>query len=215
MRAPRQWTAGQQRSIAPKSAEFELLKAAGYNAVRTSHNPPLPAFLDACDRLGLLVLDEAFDTWKANKVKYDYGRDFDEWWQRDISAMVLRDRNHLLDVLWSIGNEIPEVLVGEGSGIAKRLAEQVRSLDSSRPLTQAVPTSTSGPFPDAVLAVLDIAGYNYNLARNYGKRPSAGPLAAHDDDGIFPRRGVRAMATGERQSVHSRRFCLDRDGLPR
>ena len=145
----------------------ELLKAAGYNAVRTSHNPPSPAFLDACDRLGLLVLDEAFDTWKANKVKYDYGRNFDEWWQRDISAMVLRDRNHPSVVLWSIGNEIPEVLVERGPAIAKRLADQVRSLDSSRPLTQAVPTSTSGPFPDAVLAVLDIAGYNYNLARNY------------------------------------------------
>ena len=145
----------------------ELLKAAGYNAVRTSHNPPSPAFLDACDRVGLLVLDEAFDTWKANKVKYDYGRNFDEWWQRDISAMVLRDRNHPSVVLWSIGNEIPEVLVERGPAIAKRLADQVRSLDSSRPLTQAVPTSTSGPFPDAVLAVLDIAGYNYNLARNY------------------------------------------------
>ena len=136
-------------------------------AVRTSHNPPSPAFLDACDRVGLLVLDEAFDTWKANKVKYDYGRNFDEWWQRDISAMVLRDRNHPSVVLWSIGNEIPEVLVERGPAIAKRLADQVRSLDSSRPLTQAVPTSTSGPFPDAVLAVLDIAGYNYNLARNY------------------------------------------------
>ena len=145
----------------------ELLKAAGYNAVRTSHNPPSPAFLDACDRAGLLVLDEAFDTWKANKVKYDYGRDFDEWWQRDISAMVLRDRNHPSVILWSIGNEIPEVLVERGPGIAKQLAAQVRSLDSSRPLTQAVPTSTSGPLPDAVLSVLDIAGYNYNLARNY------------------------------------------------
>ena len=146
----------------------ELLKAAGYNAVRTSHNPPSPAFLDACDRAGLLVLDEAFDTWKANKLKYDYGRNFDEWWQRDISAMVLRDRNHPSIVVWSIGNEIPELLVERGPAIAKRLADQVRSLDSSRPLTQAVPTSTSGPFPDAVLAVLDIAGYNYNLARNYG-----------------------------------------------
>jgi len=145
----------------------ELLKAAGFNAVRTSHNPPSPAFLDACDRAGLLVLDEAFDTWKANKLKYDYGRNFDEWWQRDISAMVLRDRNHPSIVVWSIGNEIPELLVERGPAIAKRLADQVRSLDSSRPLTQAVPTSTSGPFPDAVLTVLDIAGYNYNLARNY------------------------------------------------
>lgn len=145
----------------------ELLKAAGYNAVRTAHNPPSPAFLDACDRLGLLVLDEAFDTWKANKVRFDYGRDFEEWWQRDISAMVLRDRNHPSIVLWSIGNEIPEVLVERGPAIAKQLAAQVRSLDSSRPLTQAFPTSTSGPLPDAVFSVLDIGGYNYNLAQHY------------------------------------------------
>ena len=94
--------------------KVELLKAAGYNAVRTAHNPPSPAFLDACDRLGLLVLDEPFDTWKANKVKFDYGRDFDEWWKRDISAMVLRDRNHPSIVIWGIGNEIPELEVERG-----------------------------------------------------------------------------------------------------
>ena len=91
----------------------QLLKTAGYNAVRTAHNPPSPGFLDACDRLGLLVLDEAFDTWKASKAKFDYGRNFDEWWQRDLSAMVLRDRNHPSVIFWSIGNEIPEVLVGK------------------------------------------------------------------------------------------------------
>ncbi|MGC4048895.1 MAG: glycoside hydrolase family 2 TIM barrel-domain containing protein [Paludibaculum sp.] len=142
----------------------QLLKAAGFNAVRTSHNPPSPAFLDACDRLGLLVFDEAFDTWKANKAKFDYGRDFDEWWQRDLSAMVLRDRNHPSVIFWSIGNEIPEVLVERGPSIAKQLAAQVRSLDSSRPVSQAFPTSTSGEFPDAVIANLDVTGYNYNLA---------------------------------------------------
>jgi beta-galactosidase len=145
----------------------ELLKAAGFNAVRTSHNPPSPAFLDACDRLGLLVLDEAFDTWKANKVKFDYGRNFDEWWQRDLSAMVLRDRNHPSIVFWSIGNEIPEVLVERGPAMAKRLATQVRSLDSSRPVTEAFPTSTSGQYPDAVISSLDVTGYNYNLATHH------------------------------------------------
>ena len=108
----------QWRSTAPKIAA-QLLKAAGFNAVRTSHNPPSPAFLEACDRLGLLVFDEAFDTWKANKAKFDYGRNFDEWWQRDISAMVLRDRNHPSVIFWSIGNEIPEVLVERGPGMAK------------------------------------------------------------------------------------------------
>src|SRR5271165_1697234 len=106
--------------------KVELLKAAGFNSVRTAHNPPSPAFLNACDRLGLLVLDEPFDTWKANKAKFDYGRDFDEWWQRDLSAMVLRDRNHPSVIFWSIGNEIPEVLVERGPGMAKKLAAQVR-----------------------------------------------------------------------------------------
>ena len=147
--------------------KVQLLKAAGYKAVRTAHNPPSPAFLDACDWLGLLVLDEPFDTWKASKVKFDYGRYFDEWWQRDISAMVLRDRNHPSVVFWGIGNEIPEVFVERGGPIAKKLAAQVRSLDSSRPLTQAMPGTTSGPNQQAVFSVLDIGGYNYNLAKNY------------------------------------------------
>lgn len=154
----------------------ELLKAAGFNAVRTAHNPPSPAFLDACDRLGLLVLDEAFDAWKAAKVKFDYGRDFDEWWQRDLSAMVLRDRNHPSVIFWSIGNEIPEALVERGPGMARQLARQVRSLDTSRPVTQAFPTSTSGQYPDAVISNLDVTGYNYNLATHYeedhGRLPS-------------------------------------------
>ena len=145
----------------------ELLKAAGYNAVRTAHNPPSPAFLDACDRLGLLVLDEAFDTWKANKAKFDYGRNFEEWWQRDLSAMVLRDRNHPSVIFWSIGNEIPEVLVERGPSMAKELASEVRSLDRSRPVTQAFPTSTSGKYPDGVISNLDIVGYNYNLGTHY------------------------------------------------
>ncbi len=147
--------------------KVQLLKAAGHNAVRTAHNPPSSAFLDACDRLGLLVLDEPFDTWKASKVKFDYSRDFDEWWERDISAMVLRDRNHPSVVLWGIGNEIPEVFVERGGPLAKKLAAQVRSLDSSRPLTQAMPGTTSGPNQKAVFSVLDIGGYNYNLAKNY------------------------------------------------
>ena len=149
--------------------KVELLKAAGHNAVRTAHNPPSPAFLDACDRLGLLVLDEPFDTWKASKLKSDYGRDFDDWWQRDISAMVLRDRNHASIVLWGIGNEIPEAFVDRGGAMAKKLAAQVRSLDNSRPITQAFPGTTSGSNQEAVFTALDIVGYNYNLANNYAE----------------------------------------------
>jgi beta-galactosidase len=149
-----------------EARRVELLKAAGHNAVRTAHNPPSPAFLDACDRLGLLVLDEPFDTWKVSKAKFDYGRDFDDWWQRDLSAMVLRDRNHPSIVIWGIGNEIPEAYVEAGGAMAKQLAALVRSLDSSRPITQAFPGTTSGPTHEAVFASLDVVGYNYNLAGN-------------------------------------------------
>jgi beta-galactosidase len=145
----------------------ELLKAAGMNAVRTAHNPPSPAFLDACDRLGLLVLDEPFDTWKADKVKFDYGHDFDEWWKRDITSMVLRDRNHPSIVIWGIGNEIPELEVEQGKVIGKELADQVRSLDNTRPLTLAFPGTTTTPNAAAVFSQLDITGYNYNLIPSY------------------------------------------------
>lgn len=143
-----------------------LLKAAGFNAVRTAHNPPSTAFLDACDRLGVLVLDEAFDVWTVSKRKYDYARSFHDWWQEDVDAMVKRDRNHPSIIAWGIGNEIPEVWTAEGAPIARQLATRVRSLDSTRPLTQAFPGATFGPNPDAAISEIDIAGYNYNLAQN-------------------------------------------------
>lgn len=153
----------------------ELLKAAGFNAVRTAHNPPSPAFLEACDRLGLLVLDEAFDTWKASKVKFDYGRYFDEWWRRDLAAMVLRDRNHPSVIAWSIGNEIPEAFVERGGPMAKMLAAQVRALDNTRPVTLALPGSMARPGQEAVFSVLDIVGYNYNLASHYARDHQRAP----------------------------------------
>ena len=147
----------------------ELLKAAGMNAVRTAHNPPSSAFLDACDRLGLLVLDEPFDVWKAHKVKFDYGSDFDEWWKQDVSSMVLRDRNHPSIVIWGIGNEIPELEVESGAALGKQLADQVRALDNTRPLTLAFPGTTTKPTAQAVFSKLDITGYNYNLIPTYVK----------------------------------------------
>jgi beta-galactosidase len=145
----------------------ELMKAAGYNAVRTAHNIPSPAFLDACDRLGLLVLDEPFDVWEAHKVKYDYASDFSKWWKHDLSGMVLRDRNHPSIVIWGIGNEIPELEVEKGPELAKMLIDEVRSLDNTRPLTLAFPGTTTAPNAAAVFSLLDIAGYNYSLQNSY------------------------------------------------
>ncbi len=146
--------------------KVQLLKEAGFNAVRTAHNPPSPAFLDACDRLGLLVVDEPFDVWTISKRRFDYARFFHDWWQQDIDAMVKRDRNHPSIIMWGIGNEIPEVWTAEGAPIAKQLAARVRTLDSTRPLTQAFPGATYGPNPDSVFSQIDIGGYNYNLAQN-------------------------------------------------
>jgi beta-galactosidase len=139
----------------------ELIKASGFNAIRCSHNPPSPAFLDACDRLGILVIDEAFDMWKEQKNKDDYHLYFDEWWQKDMSGMILRDRNHPSVVMWSIGNEVPERGKPEGAALAHTLAGFVRKMDSTRPVTAAVNFTT--PDKDPYFAALDVCGYNYAL----------------------------------------------------
>lgn len=147
--------------------KVELLKSAGMNAVRTAHNPPSSAFLDACDRLGILVLDEPFDVWQAHKVKFDYGSDFDAWWKKDVSSMLLRDRNHPSIVIWGIGNEIPELEVDRGAALARQLIDHVHSLDKTRPLTLAFPGTTTKPSAQAVFSQLDITGYNYNILPTY------------------------------------------------
>jgi beta-galactosidase len=140
----------------------ELMKTHGFNAIRTSHNPPSPAFLDACDRLGVLVLDEAFDQWERQKNAQDYHLYFADWWQRDLGAMVQRDRNHPSVIIWSIGNEIPERAQPRGVEIAKQLTDYVKSLDPTRPITAAVNGGPGGGEGlDAAFQHLDIAGYNY------------------------------------------------------
>ena len=145
----------------------ELLKANGYNAIRCSHNPPSSVFLDACDRLGMMVIDEAFDMWQQQKNSDDYHLDFNEWWRSDIDAMVLRDRNHPSVIMWSIGNEISERSDPDGVRIAKDLSTRVRELDTTRPITMAVPFffDPKKPRPwsdtDAAYQYLDVCGYNY------------------------------------------------------
>jgi beta-galactosidase len=141
----------------------EILKKAGFNAVRTAHNPPSPAFLDACDRLGVLVIDEAFDCWMTGKRKDDYHRHFREWWERDLDGMVLRDRNHPSIILWSIGNEIPDREKPEGVATSRLLANHVRAADPTRPVTMGTDLVTDTT--DALLETLDIAGYNYRVDR--------------------------------------------------
>ncbi|MBN2807488.1 MAG: DUF4982 domain-containing protein [Prolixibacteraceae bacterium] len=144
--------------------KIELLKKAGFNAVRTSHNPPSEAFLDACDRLGLLVMNESFDCWHISKNTYDYARFFDQWWQHDIEAMVKRDRNHPSIIMWSIGNEIPERKEPRAVETAKILVEAIKKIDDTRPITSAVVGWGNDWYVfDSLFAAHDVAGYNYHL----------------------------------------------------
>ncbi|HUL76846.1 MAG TPA: glycoside hydrolase family 2 TIM barrel-domain containing protein [Vicinamibacteria bacterium] len=152
---------------------IEILKAAGFDAVRTSHNPPSPAFLDAADRLGMLVIDEAFDMWEREKNPQDYHRYFGEWWAKDLAAMVRRDRNHPSVVLWSIGNEINERADPPGLEIARRLIAGVRRDDPTRGVTEAIcgfwdHKDRAWTDTDPAFALLDVGGYNYQW-REYEK----------------------------------------------
>ncbi|MDE6498892.1 MAG: DUF4982 domain-containing protein [Muribaculaceae bacterium] len=144
--------------------KVKLLKQAGFNAVRTSHNPVAPAFLDACDSLGLMVIDETFDGWRASKNTHDYSEVFDEWWQRDVASTVKRDRNHPSVICWSTGNEIIERKTADAVKIARDLAAECRRLDPSRPVTSALAAWDSDwEIYDALAAAHDITGYNYMI----------------------------------------------------
>ncbi|HEY5367572.1 MAG TPA: glycoside hydrolase family 2 TIM barrel-domain containing protein [Hanamia sp.] len=136
-----------------------LMKASGFNAIRCSHNPPAPAFLEACDSLGMLVIDEAFDCWTEGKNADDYHVYFRDWWQRDLQSMLLRDRNHPSIIMWSIGNEIPGMDRPTIADTAKLLADYVRSVDNTRPVTAAA--NSVSDQKDAFFSALDICGYNY------------------------------------------------------
>ncbi|HSV16436.1 MAG TPA: glycoside hydrolase family 2 TIM barrel-domain containing protein, partial [Tepidisphaeraceae bacterium] len=151
----------------------EMLKAAGFNAVRCAHNPPAPAFLDACDRLGLLVIDESFDSWAYGKLPQDYSVDFAANWQADLDAMILRDRNHPSIVMWSLGNEIHDFGSAQGLRNGMAIVARARALDPTRLLTTAVfwYRTIGGPLhwkwedADELMSKFDVVGYNYQINR--------------------------------------------------
>ena len=172
--------------------QLQILKEMGCNGIRCSHNPPSPILLDLCDRMGFLVMDEAFDMWRRRKTDRDYARFFDDWYERDLTDLVVRDRNHPSIVLWSIGNEVLEQwsdakadtlsleqanlilnighsedqLAKEGemsvnSLITARLAEIIKELDPTRPVT----AGCNEPSPGNHLfrsGAIDVIGYNYH-----------------------------------------------------
>lgn len=144
---------------------LELLKTVGVNAIRTSHNPVAPEFLDLCDKMGFLVMDETFDTWNAKKSSADYGYNlyFNDWWERDTRDQVVRDRNHPSVIMYSVGNEIHDNLNDE-TGFKKYTMQQdlVHSLDSTRSVTMALfRPALSHVYENGLADKMDVVGQNY------------------------------------------------------
>ena len=162
-------TAINQRAL---ERQIDLLQQMGCNAIRTSHNPPAPELLELCDRKGMLVMDEAFDCWVHGKTKNDYHLLFPEWHEKDLRALVRRDRNHPCVVLWSIGNEVLEQWSTNGQQIAAELAAIARSEDPTRPVTAGCNDTKAGY--NGFQKQVDVFGYNYKPTE-YGKFRAANP----------------------------------------
>lgn len=185
--------------------QLEMLKEMGCNGIRTSHNPPAPELLDLCDRMGFIVIDEAFDMWKKPKSRYDYHIDWDLWHKRDLQDQVLRDRNHPSVFLWSIGNEVREQsLFPDGRGfpadsigfaIARELAAIVRELDTTRLLTfgaDQVEGETNAVFQSGAI---DVFGYNYRHPywKEVHQKWGVKPMIATESASAFESRGDYTM----------------------
>ena len=178
--------AGCLGSAVPEQAwerRLQILKEMGCNAIRTSHNPPAPEFLDLCDKMGFLVMDEAFDEWVEAKgqVQYGYHKYFAECSQSDLVSMIHRDRNHPSVVIWSAGNEVPDQVVENGTETLRKLIETIHREDPTRPVTQANDRIAAGDGPAKLsfLELLDIVGYNY-VDRWFERRELYYSIDRHD-----------------------------------
>jgi beta-galactosidase len=185
---------------------LKLLKQMGCNAIRTSHNPPAPEFLDLCDRLGFLVMDEAFDEWEAGKTPGGYHRFFDEWWHRDLVDFIHRDRNHPCVVLWSAGNEIQEQVLTGGAEVLQPLVETFHREDPTRMVTAACDKIFAEPVsaPPEFAALLDVVGYNY-VDRWLDRSQSYYGV----DRALYPKRrfiGTESVSTGSIRGDYSGLF---------
>ena len=147
--------------------KVRLMKEAGFNLIRTSHNPTTRAFLDACDSIGMLVIGEAFDGWRTAKTPYDYSTLIDSCYREDIHAMVQRDRNHPSIICWSIGNEVIERKDIRVVTTARKLKQAILEIDDTRPVTEALCAWDSDwEIYDPHFEVLDIGGYNYMIHKH-------------------------------------------------
>ncbi len=146
--------------------QLEILKEMGCNAIRSAHNPPAPELLELCDEMGFLVIDEAFDEWRKGKKKFGYNRWFDQWAEKDLRAMIRRDRNHPSIILWSIGNELREQRdLVQGRSIARFLTDICHEEDPTRPVTAAISRFAPEILAEGLASVIDVVGWNYQWKR--------------------------------------------------
>ena len=155
--------------------QLRIMKEMGVNGIRTSHNPPAVEFLDLCDEMGFVVMNETFDVWKHKKNPYDYHLYWDEWYERDFATHIKRDRNHPSLFMWCLGNEVQEQWHDQilGTAIPARLAAIVDSLDGTRP-TSIANNEMSSNNPVLMTNAVDLVGYNYNHEK-WGSFPDEHP----------------------------------------
>ena len=175
--------------------KVKLMKEAGFNLIRTSHNPTTRAFLDACDSIGMLVIGEAFDGWRTAKLKYDYSTMIDSCYREDIHAMVLRDRNHPCIISWSLGNEVIERKELRVVHTARLLKKAVLEIDDTRPITEALCAwDRDWEIYDPHFEVLDIGGYNYMIFKHASDH-QRNPKRVMWQTESYPRDAFRNWAT--------------------
>ena len=177
---------------------LRILKRMGCNAIRTAHNPPSPALLDLCDRMGMLVIDEGFDEWKVAKTPHGYSTVFEKWWHRDLTDWILRDRNHPCVVLWSIGNEIREQCDSAGVETGRKIVDAIHRLEPTRPVTCGL--NWHADADTWIAEVLDVVGINGGGGgcfqyENYHRDNPAWKLYASEVPHTLQTRGVYQTVT--------------------
>jgi beta-galactosidase len=195
--------------------QLQQLKAMGCNAIRTSHNPPAPELLDLCDKMGFLVMDEAFDEWKLPKTRNGYNRLFEKWAEKDLRAMIKRDRNHPSVILWSIGNEVPEQKDKDGAITARFLTDIAHNEDPTRPVTSGF-NSMNDAIKNGLTEVVDVVGINYRTHRytEFHQKYPHWKIIGSETESAVSTRGVYMFPVVERKSYkypnnHSSSYDLE------
>ena len=170
--------------------QLEIMKEMGINAIRTAHNPPSVEQLDLCDRMGILVMDEAFDEWGVPKLESGYSRIFDEWAEKDMRALIKRDRNHPSVIMWSTGNEVYQLDTEDGKKAGRMLTKVCEEMDPTRPVSSGIHLSVE--LDQEVLDLFDVSGLNYwhKTIEDVHKEYPDEPLLVTEAAAVLSSRGV-------------------------